>query len=87
MLTCQRYLTFNLVSSKISPDLDPSDGTPPTGAGAVHALERESWQLQYRFFHTGFRFPRNPTCVGLCGRPTALTPRRRRHMCRCTLAT
>ena len=71
MSTCRHYMTISLVSSKISPDLDPSDGTPPTGAGAAHAPECESRQLQHRFFHTGFRFPHVPTCVGSCGCPAA----------------
>jgi hypothetical protein len=38
-----------------------SDGTSPTDAGAIHAPECESHQLQHWFFHTGFRSPRTLT--------------------------
>jgi hypothetical protein len=73
MSTRRHCTTFNLVSSKILPDLDLSDGTPPTGAGTIQSPECESRQLQRRFFHTGFRFPRVPTCVGSCGQTPSLS--------------
>ncbi|KAI0286310.1 hypothetical protein BC826DRAFT_1178829 [Russula brevipes] len=65
---------FQSRASKISPDLDPSDGTPPTGAGAVHAPECESHQLQltlvlpYRLL-----LPAHPACVGSCGQALLLS--------------
>jgi hypothetical protein len=37
MSTCRHYMTINLVSSKISPDLGPSNGTPqPAPALLMH---------------------------------------------------
>ncbi|KAI0299216.1 hypothetical protein BC826DRAFT_1102789 [Russula brevipes] len=68
---------FQSRASKISPDLDPSDGTPPTGAGAVHAPECESHQLQLNTGSSIPTFAPRASCLRriMWPGPAALTPR------------